>query len=189
MGQEHYKYNCILYDDFHAAYELAKCVINMGYKKIAYLGVDEWDIAVGVKRKAGFKAAASEVDGLDISYYITSYAIEDAINVANRIIEENMPSLMFCATDNIALGTMKSIFSHHLKVPTDIAVVGFGGYNISAVVHPGLTTAKFDYYQAGIIAGENIGKLIQGEQVNRLIICNYQIIIRESVDNCKIYEV
>ncbi|VBB09825.1 laci bacterial regulatory protein hth signature [Lucifera butyrica] len=182
MGQEHSKYYCVTYDDFNAAYELARYVIARGHRKIAYLGVTETDIAVGVRRKAGFRKAAGEAEGLDISYHTTSFAIEDAIDAAARIIRETRPSLLFCATDNIALGAMKSVFSQGLKIPADISVVGFGDYNVSAVVHPGLTTARFDYYQAGFTAAGNLVRLLQGETVQRLIVCDYQIIERESVD-------
>lgn len=185
IGQEDHKFNCIIHDDFNAAYELAKKVIDMGHKNIVYLGVTEKDIAVGVKRKEGFKKAVNEEKDLKVTYYTTSFAIEDAINIAADIIAKEKPSLMFCATDNIALGTMKSIFSSGMKVPTDISVVGFGGYKISEIMHPGLTTVKFDYYGAGSISGVNIIKLIKGEPVDKLTISNYEIINRESVDILK----
>lgn len=185
VGQEHYKFNCIIHDDFNAAYELAKKVIDMGHRNIVYLGVSERDVAVGVKRKEGFKKAISEEKDINVSYYTTSFAIEDAIGISNNIIEKENASLIFCATDNIALGTMKSIFSSGRKVPTDISVVGFGGYKISEIFHPGLTTVKFDYYGAGSISGTNIIKLIRGESTNRLTVSNYEIINRESVDILK----
>ncbi|MCC5464620.1 LacI family DNA-binding transcriptional regulator [Pelosinus baikalensis] len=182
MGQEHCKYNCIVYDDFNAAYELAQYVIDMGHKKIAYLGVPEYDVSVGVKRKAGFKKAVNEGRNMDISYHVTSFAIEDAVNMSNSIIKDEKPSLIFCATDNIALGTIGSIYSNHLQVPADISVVGFGGYKVSEIIYPGLTTVRFDYNNTGTIAGENIIKLIKGEFINKLIISNYQIIKKKSVD-------
>lgn len=185
VGQEHYKFNCIIHDDFNASYQLAKKVISMGHKNIVYLGVTEKDVAVGIKRKEGFKKAIEEEQGINVSYYKTSFAIEDAITVAKDIISREKASLIFCATDNIALGTMKSIFTSGLKIPKNISVVGFGGYQISEIVHPGLTTVKFDYYGAGSISGVNIIRLIKGESINRLTISNYEIINRESVDILK----
>lgn len=182
VGQEHYKFNCIIHDDLNAAYLLTKQVINMGHKNIVYLGVAEKDIAVGIKRKEGFKKAVEEERDINVSYYTTSFAIEDAITIANDIISKEKASLIFCATDNIALGTMKSILLNGLNIPKNISVVGFGGYKISEIVHPGLTTVKFDYYGAGSISGVNIVKLIKGESINRLTVSNYEIINRESVD-------
>jgi len=182
MGQEQDDYNCIVYDDFNAAYKLTKYVIGMGHRKIAYLGVPVYDIAVGVIRKAGFAKAVNEEIGMDVSYHVTSFAMEDALEVADQIIKKEKPSLMFCATDNIAIGAIASIFANQLTVPTDISVVGFGGYKVSEVIYPGLTTVKFDNYATGMIAAENIIKLIKGEEVDKKIVSNYQIIVNKSVD-------
>lgn len=182
MGQQHDKYNCIAYDDFNAAYELTKYVITMGHKKIAYLGVPEYDIAVGVNRKAGFAKAVSEENEMVVTYHVTSFAMEDATEVVDGIIKNERPSLLFCVTDNIAIGAIGSILANQLKVPADISVVGFGGYKVSEVIYPGLTTVKFDNYTAGMVAAENIIKLIKGEKIDKLIILNHQIIKKGSVD-------
>lgn len=182
MGQQHDQYHCIAYDDFNAAYELTKYVIAMGHKKIAYLGVPEYDIAVGVNRKAGFAQGVSEETGIDVAYYVTSFAMEDAMEVADGIIKNDRPSLMFCVTDNIAIGAIGSILGNQLTVPSDISVVGFGGYKVSEVIYPGLTTVKFDNYTTGMVAAENIIKLIKDEKVDKIIISNYQIIKKNSVD-------
>lgn len=183
VGQEHYKFNCIIHDDFNAAYELSKKVLSMGHKHITYLGVTEKDVAVGIKRKDGFRKAIEEAEDVKVNYYTTSFSMDDAINIGNTIIKKENSSLLFCATDNIALGVMKSIFSNGLKVPTDFSVVGFGGYKIAEIFHPSLTTIKFDYYGAGNAAGINIIKLIKGEKINRLTISNYELLNRESVDS------
>lgn len=182
MGQQHDQYHCIAYDDFNAAYELTKYVIAMGHKKIVYLGVPEYDIAVGVNRKAGFAKAVSEETGMDVAYHFTSFAMEDAMEVVDCIIKNERPSLFFCVTDNIAIGAIGSILANQLTVPADISVVGFGGYKVSEVIYPGLTTVKFDNYTTGMIAAENIIKLIKGEKVDKLTISNYQIIKKKSVD-------
>lgn len=93
--------------------------------------------------------------------------------------------MIFCATDNIALGTMKSIFSNGMNIPSNISVVGFGDYTISQIYHPSLTTVRFNYYYAGSVAGTNIIKLIKGETINRITVSNFKIILRESVDIIK----
>lgn len=66
-----------------------------------------------------------------------------------HILDNNRPTIIVCATDNIALGAMKVIHSNHLSIPNHISVVGFGGYDISEMVHPSLTTIAFDYEHAG----------------------------------------
>jgi len=182
IGQGHPKYHCLIHDDFQAAVELGSYVINKGHRKIAYLGVTESDISVGVRRKEGFQQALKDCHNCDVQYYVTGFDIEAAIASASKIIREDKPSIFVCATDNIALGAMKAIFLSGLKVPTDISVTGFGGYKISEIVHPGLTTIQFHYGEAGTRAAASIVKLVNGEQIPKQIVSGYQFVERESVD-------
>jgi LacI family sucrose operon transcriptional repressor len=182
IGQEYPKYHCLIHDDFRSAYELGEYIIKMGHKKIAFLGVTEKDISVGFKRKEGFKKAVESFTDCEVRYYVTGFGIEDAIDVAANIIREYKPSIIVCSTDNIALGAMKAIFMNGLKIPGDISVTGFGGYQVSEIIHPGLTTIQFYYKDAGAIAAANIVKLVNGEDIPKLMISGYKFVERESVD-------
>lgn len=182
IGQEHPDYHCLIHDDYRSAFEVGQYVIKMGHRKIAFLGVTEQDISVGVKRKNGFKEALKHCSSCDFRYYQTGFGIEDAINVTRKIIDEYHPSVIVCATDNIALGAMKAIFISGRHVPQDISVTGFGGYQVSEVIHPGLSTVQFYYQEAGSVAASNMIKLINGEEIPRLTVSGYCFIERESVD-------
>ncbi|MFC0272925.1 LacI family DNA-binding transcriptional regulator [Metabacillus herbersteinensis] len=182
VGQQHDQYHSLIHDDFEASYELGKNVLKKGHRKIAYLGVSEKDIAVGIKRKEGFRKAVSEQPGCEVAFFETSFKIEDAIKKVPEIIEEYHPSLIFCATDNIALGALKAANMRGLSVPRDLSITGFGGYDITKITYPGITTAKFHYKEAGKISAKNMVQLINGEQLSKITLSTYKIIERESVD-------
>ncbi|WP_337954615.1 LacI family DNA-binding transcriptional regulator [Clostridium thermopalmarium] len=181
LGQETPEHHCIIHDDFNAAYDLGKFVVSMGYKDIAFLGVSERDIAVGVKRRNGFKKALEENEIEQVKYYVVGFDKQSSVKKAEEILKEHVPSIMVCATDNIALGAMKAIFEKKLNIPKDVSVTGFGGYDICDIVHPSLTTVKFDYLGAGVKAANNIIKLINGEEVSKLTVSGYEIIKNESI--------
>lgn len=183
VGQEHKDIYSLIHNDYEAAYELGKYVISKGHRKIAFLGVTEKDIAVGVKRKEGFTKAVQESGETEVRYYETSFSISGALNIVPRIIDEFSPSIIVCATDNIAIGTLKAAYSKGLSVPIDLSITGFGGYEITEMIHPGITTAQFFYKDAGEIAAKNMVGLVKGEAVPRLTVSHFQIIERESVDN------
>lgn len=183
VGQYNENTYSLIHNDYAAGYELAKYILEKGHRKIAYLGVTESDISVGVKRKKGFQDAICEWEDSEVHYFETGFKIKDAMNSALRILSEFKPTILFCATDNIALGALKAAYLKGLKVPEKISIVGFGGYEITEVIHPALTTAKFHYKEAGQLAALNMVRLVNGEQVEKLTISNYEIIERESVDN------
>ncbi len=182
VGQQHHDIYSLIHNDFEAAYQLGRYILSKGHRRIAYLGVTELDIAVGVKRKEGFKKAMEGEPGSEVKYFETGFKITEALNKVPNIIAEYNPTILVCATDNIALGALKAAYSKGLIVPNDLSITGFGGYEVTEMMHPGITTAKFYYKEAGRMAAQRMMKLINGEEIEKLILSNYEIIERESVD-------
>jgi LacI family transcriptional regulator, sucrose operon repressor len=183
IGQEHENYHSLIHDDFYAGYAMGQYVLEKGYRKIAYLGVTERDIAVGVKRKQGFRKAIQEVGDCEVRFYETLFKIPAAQASAIEIIHEYQPAIFVCATDNIALGVLKAAYSEGLTIPKDIALTGFGGYDVTEIMHPGLTTAKFFYKEAGETAARHMVDLVNERHVEKVTVSKFEIIQRESVDN------
>lgn len=183
VGQQHNEVYSFIHDDYGAAYQIGQYILEKGHRRIGYLGVTEHDIAVGVNRKQGFKKAIGTKADCEVEYYETSFNIEDAIQTASEIIEEFHPSILVCATDNIALGALKAAYMKGLRVPEDVSITGFGGYQVTGVIHPAVTTVKFYYKEVGQRAARNIVKLINEEEIEKISISTYEIIERESVDN------
>ncbi|MGP7817165.1 LacI family DNA-binding transcriptional regulator [Niallia sp. 01092] len=183
VGQQHPKVYSLIHNDYDAAFQIGKFVLEKGHKKIAYLGVTEKDIAVGINRKKGFKDSIFTASDIEARYYETSFLTNDTIKIVPEIIDSFQPSIFVCATDNIAIGVMKAAYMKGLSIPKDISITGFGGYDITGMIHPGLTTAKFFYQEAGQLAAKNMIQLVRGESIPKLTVSNFRIIFRESVDN------
>lgn len=183
IGQEHEDFHSLIHDDFHAGYGMGRYVLEKGYRKIAYLGVTERDIAVGMKRKQGFKKSIQEAADCEVRFYETLFKIPAAQASATEIIHEFQPSIFVCATDNIALGVLKAAYAEGLTIPNDLAVTGFGGYDVTEIIHPTLTTAKFFYKEAGETAARQIVELVNERPVEKVTVSTFEIIERESVDN------
>ncbi|MBO8177662.1 MAG: LacI family DNA-binding transcriptional regulator [Bacillus sp. (in: Bacteria)] len=183
VGQEHPSVHSLIHNDYEAAYEIGKYILQKGHRKIAYLGVTEKDVAVGVKRKEGFKRAIEEVESCEVRYFETDFNMFIAQEKASKMLEEYQPTVIVCATDNIALGALRAAQLKGLSIPTDISITGFGGYDVTEIIHPGLTTVKFFFKEAGKMAAQNIVKLVNEEAIAKRTLSNFQIIERESVDN------
>jgi LacI family transcriptional regulator, sucrose operon repressor len=183
VGQEHPSVYSVIHNDYEAAYEIGKYILQKGHRKIAYLGVTEKDVAVGVKRKKGFKRAIEEVESCEVRYFETDFNMFIAQEKASKMLEEYQPTVIVCATDNIALGALRAAQLKGLSIPKDISITGFGGYDVTEIIHPGLTTVKFFFKEAGKMAAQNIVKLVNEEAIAKRTLSNFQIIERESVDN------
>ncbi|WP_046213923.1 LacI family DNA-binding transcriptional regulator [Paenibacillus wulumuqiensis] len=183
VGQEHEQIHSLIHNDYEAGYDLGRYVLSRGHRHLIYLGVTEQDIAVGVKRKEGFARAVEETGGCQVEYYETSFRIPDAREAALDILSGDLEaSIMVCATDNIALGVMKAAYQLGIRIPEQLSVTGFGGYDVTEVVHPALTTVRYPYTEAGRIAARNIIQLVNEQPVNKVTIMDHQLLERESVD-------
>lgn len=183
VGQHHHEIYSLIHQDYESGYEMGKYILSKGHRNIAFLGVTEKDIAVGVRRKEGFKKAVENMIDCNVKYHETSFNMMEALKQATLIIEEFNPSIIVCATDNIALGVLKAASIKGLRIPEDLSITGFGGYDVTEVIHPGITTIKYFYKNAGRLAARNIIKLVNGEDINKITYSKYKLIERESVDN------
>lgn len=195
VGQQHEQIHSLIHNDYHAGYDIGAYVLSQGHREIAYVGVTEKDVAVGVQRKEGFKQAvrdampagtysddALRAAGYDIRFYETGFKMFDARMAASAILDQFKPSLMVCATDNIALGVINAAYSRGIAIPSELSVTGFGGYDITEVIHPALTTVQYPYMEAGRVAAHNIMRLVEHQPVEQVTVMNYALIERESVD-------
>ena len=76
---------------------------------------------------------------------------------------------------------MKAVYSRGISIPNDLSITGFGGYEMTEMIHPGITTAKFFYKDAGNLAARKMLSLIRGEDTPMKTVSGFEIIYRESV--------
>ena len=152
-----------------------------GHQKVGYIGVYETDQAVGIERRNGV------LDGLK-EYGITpvtgksDYSFIGGQTVTRELLErESDLDAIICATDRLAFGAYKILHEHKKRIPEEVSVAAFGGYDESTLLTPELTTLKFDSYGMGYLGAETILKMITGEPVSKKQIVGYEFIEGGSV--------
>jgi alanine racemase len=79
----------------------------------------------------------------------------------------------------LAIGALKEINAAGLRVPEDVAVVGFDKIDFSNMTNPTLTTVAQPMYKMGTIAAEMLIDKIQGLHVDSVVL-EHELVIRES---------
>lgn len=182
VGQQHEEVHCLVHNDEEAGYAIGKYIIEQGHRRLAFLGVNERNIAVGVQRKEGFKRAVREANGCEVHFFETGFTMEEAAEGALAVFDGYFPSALICATDDIAIGAVKAAYKKGMHVPANISVTGFGGYSITKMMNPALTTVKLHFTEAGKTAARHIIQLANGEDIPKVTYSGFEIIARESVD-------
>ena len=117
--------------------------------------------------------------------YLGVYESDEAVGITRkRGVLDGLRELI-CATDRLAFGAYRVLAQRGLRVPEDVSVVGFGGYDESTLLKPELTTLKFDSYGLGYLGAETLLKIIREEPVPKKQIVDYHMIEGGSVKKRK----
>lgn len=182
MGQEFPEGVSILDDNFNAGEELGRYVAGHGVRNVGLLWVSERDMAVGQRRREGVLAGLANGGVPDTRVYEADFTYPRAYEVAlEALTAPDRPAALICATDRIAYGVYKAARELGLRIPEDVAVTGFGGYDTSEVVTPPLTTVRFDVEVATCVCAETVLRLFRGEPVSKTQLIGYRLIEGQSV--------
>lgn len=186
IGQKFPNESFVIYNDYEVAKGLTTYLINKGHKKIAFIGVDEKDRAVGYDRKKGYLDTMKDFSlSIDENWMKTgSFDMQFGDEAIDSIMNSSLskPTAVFAVTDRLAIGAMRYLKKNNYSIPQDIAVVGIGASELSEFVEPSLTTVDFNNEEAGREAAQLIINKIQNKDYqNKKIILNYRLIERDSV--------
>jgi LacI family transcriptional regulator len=91
------------------------------------------------------------------------------------------PTAIFVASDVVSLGAIRAIKQAGLRIPQDIAVVGFDDIPMADYFDPPLTTIHIPSYGLGWASGERLVRLVQGEVLDQDgMLLESELVIRSS---------
>jgi LacI family transcriptional regulator len=115
----------------------------------------------------GFRKTLKE-EGIDCpeEYYLEEEnSIEGGYLAASKLLnQKDRPEAVFVSSDIMAIGAMEKLKQSGLKIPQDIAVVGFDNLKISGYLEPKLTTVSKPMYRMGLVAARLLFDIMEDEQ-------------------------
>jgi DNA-binding LacI/PurR family transcriptional regulator len=166
--------------------ELAvKHLLSLGHERIAHITLAPLsDHSVSFERLLSYRRALDDANiGLeDELVRFGNYSAESGFEAMKDLLREKpYPTAVFAGNDTIAMGVMAAIRQKGLRIPEDIAVVGYDNIPIAAYTFPPLTTVHVSAVEPGRIAGEMLISLLRGEELTeRTVRLETELIIRES---------
>lgn len=149
-------------DDAGAA--IAHYLIGKGFQRLAFVGGYE---DRSNKRLNGFRraAAALGVAAVDAEQVPAPVAMEAAANAFGRILSRN-PGVraVFCSNDMLASGVLFECARRALKVPDQIAVMGFADLPIASLIQPNLSSVRVRSEEIGTRAAQMLLDRFAGQQ-------------------------
>ncbi len=157
----------LVYTDYRAAAaEATRHMLEIGYKKLGMISGIRPKIENADKLE-GFRKTLKE-EGLDCPedhYFEEENGIEGGYLAASKLLNlKDRPEAVFVSSDIMAIGAMEKLKQSGLKIPQDIAVVGFDNLKISGYLEPKLTTVSKPMYRMGLVAARLLFDVMEEEQ-------------------------
>lgn len=181
----------ITINDEEAAFNAIEHLINIGKKRIAIIKEREFSY-VSEKRYAGYLKALKEHNiEIDekIIISVDDISLQQGKRMTNVLLSlKERPDAIFAITDDAAIGVIKTLKKFNIKIPDEIAVVGFSNSSHATIVEPSLTTIDQPGETMGKTAVKYLIEEIESptEKIsNKTIEIKSNLIIRDSTFNVK----
>lgn len=178
----------VIIDDYHWAFLAVEHLIEQGCRRIVHLAGPD-DLLIARQRKHGYIDALKKY-GLPLDEELIidcGILMEKGIMAAYQILEmKELPDAIFAVNDPVAIGVMKTLQKNQIRIPEDIAVVGFSESKEALIVEPNLTSIEQPTFEMGRNAAQLLLEQIkhnskyEDKMVSKSIVLEAKLNIRES---------
>ena len=176
---------CITPNDVQGGYIATQHLIEKGHRRIGCItGNEGWKATND--RLEGYKKALVENEiTADTGIIATGhfFSMEHNYQVSRALLTiKNKPAAIFCFSDAIAISVYNAALDLGLKIPEDIAVVGFDNEAYTRYVRPPMTTVAMPLKEIGVVAVETLFSRINNTYSghNSAHNLNCELIVRQS---------
>lgn len=143
------KYDSVIVDIEKSVVKIIDHLRDVGCESIGFIGGREYagleKIPIGEKRKEAFETYLTTFNRFDRSQvYVGKFLAESGYQLMKHAIRtsETMPDAFFIASDSMAVGALRALHEHGIKVPDVVQIVGFNDIPTSNYTIPPLTTLR-----------------------------------------------
>jgi len=175
-------------DNVAAAHAATQHLLALGHERIAHLGYGSPRFTTVAERLSGYRAALEEAGApIDDAFVgFANYSADSGAVAARSLLARGGATAppftaLFCGNDTIAIGALSALREAGLRVPEDIAVVGFDDVPMAAHAAPPLTTVRSPLLAMAEAAAHLLVDLVEGRQPAELAIqLPTELVVRDS---------
>ncbi|WP_193103613.1 LacI family DNA-binding transcriptional regulator [Brachybacterium sp. FME24] len=146
------------------AHQVVEHLVRTGARSVVHAsGPQDWFDARA--RLDGFEQALEE-HGLDGAVVGPGdWTPLAGYEMTSALIKDGLPDAIFAANDMMAIGVLHALHEHRLRVPEDVAVVGFDNMLGAEFLVPSLTTVSQPFADLGRLALQRLLCLLEGREL------------------------
>ncbi len=176
--------HCVATDGTGSARIATKHLIDLGHTHIAHITFSNERYFATQDRHRGYRNALEDA-GLkyDKSLVVLgNYSAESGFEAMQTLLrKKRKPSAVFVGNDTVAIGVIAAIHQAGMRIPEDIAVVGYDDIPTAPYLTPALTTVRVSALEHGQKAIAMLEQLMRGQSVSdKRVECSAELIVRAS---------
>jgi LacI family transcriptional regulator len=175
--------NSVLVDERYGARLAVEHLAKLGHRRIAFInGPQGWDASEN--RLIGYKEALEQL-GIPYDQSLVregNWEVQSGYPAAKKFLElPERPTAIFAANDLMALGAIYAIQEAGLRVPEDMAIVGYDDREITSISRPTITTVTLPCYEMGQTSAQLLLSQLENQtEMEEPIRVQGKLIVRES---------
>jgi LacI family transcriptional regulator len=176
-------FDTVLSDNHQGAHLATSHLVRLGHKRIGWI-TGPLDLLSSVQRLSGYRQALADAALLypEELVYNGDFRPPSGMAAFRQLFSlPDPPTSIFACNDMMAIGVLRAAVEAGVRVPQDLALVGFDNIEISQFAYPALTTIAQQKDEIGRQAVQRIIELISGaERDSRKILVPTRLVVRES---------
>lgn len=179
------KVSSVEFDNRGGARVAVDHLVKQGHKRIGFIGYAPIYFTGVTERLNGYRdalaAAGIAFDDRLVCFGDYNDAGTGFASATNMLELPDPPTAIFVSSDVLAFATLSAIHEHGLRIPDDVAIVGFDDNPLSRYTYPPLTSVYLPFEEMGRRAGEMLlDLLLHPNEPKREILLDGQLVVRTS---------
>jgi DNA-binding LacI/PurR family transcriptional regulator len=173
----------VVIDDYRSAFDAVSFLIEKKYKRIAHFGGPK-ELDICKKRWLGYIDALKRADICLQNGYVRYGGMheQDGYTSMDSMLKEKLiPDAIFAVNDPVAIGAFQRIKEAKLKIPDDVAIIGFSNNKNTSLIDPQITTVDQPSFEMGKKSAEMLINIIGNKMVEpETIVLDTTLLVRGS---------
>lgn len=177
----------VIIDNYAAGYKATTHLIEQGCTRIGHLTAGSKFGNLYTERMRGYMDALKKHDlpvQEELIVDLKTVTYEESVKASNKLLDlKPPPDGIFASGDIMAVGAIQCAKKRGIKVPEELAVIGFNNDPISQIIDPNLSTITHPAEKMGQMSAEIILKSIKSpkkDEVKEITFLNTEVLVRES---------
>jgi len=155
---------------------------SWNHRRLAFVGHHAALGPISERERAFVETVSRYSPGTEWRSVANQDALEGGHQAAREILNSGFqPTAMICVNDLMAVGVLRAVREHGLRVPEDISVTGFDNIKLSEFSYPALTTLHIPRERIGHLAFEMLApESARGQAAGREIVIDPELVLRDS---------